>query len=133
MRTQTLTAPQIEATATATLAVAAAYLAGTTGVAYTAAELRSALRLALARRKAPRAILLWDNRRGLDVAPTLLPAAWAQALNELAEGRVVRPALLENAVSHALRTYSPAGGSLLAWCERGRVVIHVLGLAEVGE
>lgn len=125
---QTLTRPQIQARAAAVLASLTGYLHGVTGVEYSAAELSETLRTALIERGAGRAIILWDQRRGLDIAPTLLLGAWAAVLNELAEAPAVAPAVLGNALGHAIRANcGQRGGSVLVWRLAGGLAVHVVG------
>lgn len=124
---QTLTARQVRALADDWLGQVAGYLHGTTGVQYSVAELRETLAITLTERGAAQAIVIWDERRGLDTAPTLLLGAWAAVLNELAEQPAVAPAVLGRALVQAIRLVcGPVGGSVLVWLLAGSVAIHVL-------
>jgi len=130
----TLNKPQIEALATEFLAIAAAYLTGVTRLDWTPAELRATLALALRDLESPRAILFYDQRRGLETAPLRLTRFWARRLVELAEGLELPGAVVANALTHAARQqWGHRGGSLLVWRERGEIIIHILAHLEVTE
>lgn len=126
---RTLNKTQIDALADAYLTRVAAYLTGVTRLDWTTAELRATLALALRDLESPRAILFYDQRRGLEAAPLRLPGRWAKRLAELAEGLALTDGVVLNALTHAMRQLSPGGGSLLVWRERGGVIIHVLANA----
>ena len=123
----TLNKAQIEALADEFLAAVGQYLGGATGAAFTPAELRSALGLALRDLQSARAILFFSLQRGLETAPLRLLERWSARLGELAEAPAQRPATLRNALTNAARQQCGAlGGSLLVWREQGGVIIHVL-------
>lgn len=90
-------------------------------------DVQNAMLHALRDLEATRAIVLWNPRNGLDVAPRGLMEQWASRLAALAESGGIDRAALARAVSAALLDcYGLGGGSLLVFRDGWRLTIHPL-------
>lgn len=73
-----------------------------------------------------RAIVLWNPRNGLDVAPRGLFEQWATRLAALTDSQVGRAALTRALSAALLDCYGLGGGSLLVFRDGWQLTIHPL-------
>lgn len=118
---------QIEVAAGEVLADIGRNLESKTGVWFGSMDVQNGLLHALRQLNGARAIVLWNPRNGIDVAPGALFEAWAAQLNAMVGSDQITRPVLAQAVSAALSAcYGLGGGSLLVFREGWRLMIHPL-------